>query len=72
MSPDVMPEARAALARTEPVDKTTRAQTRAQAARRRKALVVAVRVLLLVAVLGLGEGLSRAKIIDPFNVSMPS
>ncbi|MEV6116948.1 ABC transporter permease [Streptomyces sp. NPDC052109] len=49
-----------------------RAQTRAQAARRRKALVAAVRVLLLVAVLGLWEGLSRAKIIDPFNFSMPS
>lgn len=49
-----------------------RAQTRAQAARRRKALVAAARVLLLVAVLGLWEGLSRAKIIDSFNFSMPS
>ncbi|MER6567682.1 ABC transporter permease [Streptomyces sp. NPDC001093] len=49
-----------------------RAQTRAQVARRRKALVIAVRVVLLVAVLGLWEGLSRAKIIDPFNFSMPS
>ncbi|MEV6838050.1 ABC transporter permease [Streptomyces sp. NPDC051133] len=49
-----------------------RAQTRAQAARRRKVFVNAARVLLLVAVLGLWEGLSRAKIIDPFNFSMPS
>ncbi|MQY38377.1 putative aliphatic sulfonates transport permease protein SsuC [Streptomyces sp. RB17] len=72
MSPDVMPEAQAVLATTEPADKTSRAQTRAQAARRRKLLVNAVRVLLLVAVLGLWEGLSRAKIIDPFNFSMPS
>ncbi|WP_026248836.1 ABC transporter permease [Streptomyces sp. LaPpAH-108] len=49
-----------------------RAQSRARAARRRKAVVVAARVLLLVAVLGLWEGLSRANIIDPFNFSMPS
>ncbi|MEU8028562.1 ABC transporter permease [Streptomyces sp. NPDC049099] len=49
-----------------------RARSRAQAARRRKALVSAARVLLLVAVLGLWEGLSRAKIIDSFNFSMPS
>ncbi|MGW4564329.1 ABC transporter permease [Streptomyces sp. NPDC004561] len=49
-----------------------RAQTRAQAARRRKLLVNAVRVVLLVAVLGLWEVLSRAKVIDPFNFSMPS
>ena len=28
--------------------------------------------LLLVAVLGLWEGLSRAEVIDPFNFSMPS
>ncbi|MGW7524572.1 ABC transporter permease [Streptomyces sp. NPDC054783] len=72
MSPDVMPEAQVALTMTEPANKTNRAQTRAQAARRRKAFVAAVRVLLLVAVLGLWEGLSRAKIIDPFNFSMPS
>ncbi|MFF4490175.1 ABC transporter permease [Streptomyces sp. NPDC001544] len=49
-----------------------RAQTRAQAARRRKLVVNAARVLVLVAVLGLWEGLSRAKVIDPFNFSMPS
>ncbi|MEV5878859.1 ABC transporter permease [Streptomyces sp. NPDC052101] len=72
MSPDVMPEAQVALTMTEPADKTNRAQTRARAARRRKAFVLAARMLLLVAVLGLWEGLSRAKIIDPFNFSMPS
>ncbi|MEU9453196.1 ABC transporter permease [Streptomyces sp. NPDC048277] len=49
-----------------------RAQTRAQAARRRKAIVFAVRMLLLVAFLGLWELLSRTKVIDPFNFSMPS
>jgi len=49
-----------------------RAQSRAQAACRRKALVAAARVLLLVVVLGLWEALSRTKIIDPFNFSMPS
>ncbi|MEU9479590.1 ABC transporter permease [Streptomyces sp. NPDC048191] len=49
-----------------------RAQSRAQAARRRKVVVSAARVLLLVAVLGLWEALSRAKVIDPFNFSMPS
>ncbi|MGW2649191.1 ABC transporter permease [Streptomyces sp. NPDC001393] len=72
MSPDVMPEARVAPAMTEPADKTNRAQARAKAARRHRAFVIAARVLLLVAVLGLWEGLSRAKIIDPFNFSMPS
>ncbi|MEW2131656.1 ABC transporter permease [Streptomyces sp. NPDC005435] len=49
-----------------------RAQSRARAARRRKAVVLVARILLLVAVLGLWEGLSRAKVIDPFNFSMPS
>jgi NitT/TauT family transport system permease protein len=72
MPPEVMSEAQVAPATTEPADKTNRAQTRAQAARRRKAFVAVVRVLLLVAVLGLWEGLSRAKVIDPFNFSMPS
>ncbi|MFF7358135.1 MULTISPECIES: ABC transporter permease [Streptomyces] len=67
MSPEVI---------TTPVATTAkapdRARSRAQAARRRKLVVNAARVLLLVAVLGLWEGLSRAKIIDPFNFSMPS
>ncbi|MFF5983111.1 ABC transporter permease [Streptomyces olindensis] len=49
-----------------------RAYSRARAARRRKVLINVVRVLLLVGVLGLWEGLSRAKVIDPFNFSMPS
>ncbi|MEV7685077.1 ABC transporter permease [Streptomyces bungoensis] len=49
-----------------------RAQSRAQAARRRKLVVNAARALLLVAVLGLWEALSRAGAIDPFNFSMPS
>ncbi|OIJ62920.1 ABC transporter permease [Streptomyces mangrovisoli] len=49
-----------------------RKQVRARAARRRRAVVVGARVLLLVAVLGLWEALSRAEVIDPFNFSMPS
>ncbi|KDN77495.1 ABC transporter permease [Streptomyces olindensis] len=49
-----------------------RTQSRARAARRRKVLINAVRVLLLVGVLGLWEALSRAKVIDPFNFSMPT
>ncbi|GHI02191.1 ABC transporter permease [Streptomyces cellostaticus] len=67
MSPEVI---------TTPVVETAkipdRAQSRAQAARRRKVVVAAARILLLVAVLGLWEALSRAKVIDPFNFSMPS
>ncbi|WP_129306142.1 ABC transporter permease [Streptomyces sp. L2] len=49
-----------------------RAQSRARAARRHKVVVNATRALVLVAFLGLWEWLSRAKIIDPFNFSMPS
>ncbi|MCH5675358.1 ABC transporter permease [Streptomyces gilvus] len=49
-----------------------RAHSRARAARRRRIVVTATRVLLLVAVLGLWEVFSRAKVIDPFNFSMPS
>ncbi|WP_329414389.1 ABC transporter permease [Streptomyces sp. NBC_00704] len=49
-----------------------RAHSRARAARRRKIVVTVFRVLLLVAVLALWEGLSRAEVIDPFNFSMPS
>ncbi len=51
---------------------TDRAQSRARAARKRKAVVSSARLVLLVAVLGLWEVLSRAKVIDPFNFSMPS
>ncbi|MFJ9867891.1 ABC transporter permease [Streptomyces sp. NPDC101165] len=72
MSPDVMPEAQVALTMTEPGNKTDRTQSRVRAARRRKAVVMGARVLLLIAVLGLWEALSRAKTIDPFNFSMPS
>ncbi|MFI6857556.1 ABC transporter permease [Streptomyces sp. NPDC050416] len=49
-----------------------RAYSRARAARKRKVLINLVRALLLVGVLGLWEVLSRAKVIDPFNFSMPS
>jgi sulfonate transport system permease protein len=51
---------------------TDRTQNRVRAARRRRAVVLVGRAVLLIAVLGLWEGLSRAKIIDPFNFSMPS
>jgi NitT/TauT family transport system permease protein len=67
MSPDVL---------STPVVDTAkapdRAHSRARAARRRKVVVMASRALLLVAVLGLWEALSRAEIIDPFNFSMPT
>ncbi|MDV9172791.1 ABC transporter permease [Streptomyces sp. W16] len=72
MSPDVLPEDRVAQATVEPGSKTDRAHSRARAARKRKLGVGVARVLLLVAVLGLWEALSRAKVIDPFNFSMPS
>jgi NitT/TauT family transport system permease protein len=72
MSPDVLPEDRVAPTAVEPGNKSDRAHSRARAARRRKLGVGAARVLLLVAVLGLWEALSRAKVIDPFNFSMPS
>ncbi|GAA3895029.1 ABC transporter permease [Streptomyces sp. NPDC003328] len=68
MSPEV-------ISASAPVDTSKqpgRAESRARAARRRKAVVLVARVLLLVAVLGLWEALSRAKVIDPFNFSMPS
>ncbi|MGW0834442.1 ABC transporter permease [Streptomyces prunicolor] len=72
MSPDVIPEDKVAAPLTEPATKTDRARSRARAARQRRVGVGAARVLLLVAVLGLWEWLSRAKVIDPFNFSMPS
>ncbi|MEV0488076.1 ABC transporter permease [Streptomyces sp. NPDC050508] len=72
MSPDVIPEAEVAAPVTEPGTKPDRAHSRARAARKRKVGVGTARVLLLVAVLGLWEWLSRAKVIDPFNFSMPS
>ena len=51
---------------------TSRTQARARAARNRRLLVFGSRVLLLVAVIGLWEGLARTAVIDPFNFSMPS
>lgn len=72
MSPDVMPEDKVVPAAVESGAKSDRAHSRARAARKRKVGVGAARVLLLVAVLGLWEWLSRAKVIDPFNFSMPS
>ncbi|MFF1544858.1 ABC transporter permease [Streptomyces sp. NPDC058291] len=67
MSPDVLDTPVA-----DAVKAPDRAHARARAARRRKLVVMVCRVLLLVAVLALWEGLSRAKVIDPFNFSMPS
>ncbi|MCX4547719.1 ABC transporter permease [Streptomyces sp. NBC_01267] len=52
--------------------RTGRTQERQRAARNRRVLVYASRMLLLVAIVGLWEVLARAKIIDPFNFSMPS
>ncbi|MET7452368.1 ABC transporter permease [Streptomyces sp. NPDC005574] len=72
MSPDILPEAAVALPLTQSGGKTDRAQTRARAARRRRFVVMAARVLLLVAVLGLWEMCARTKIIDPFYFAMPS
>ncbi|MFJ3418125.1 MULTISPECIES: ABC transporter permease [unclassified Streptomyces] len=72
MSPDVMPESKVAPAVVESGATSDRAHSRARAARKRKVGVGAARVLLLVAVLGLWEWLSRIKVIDPFNFSMPS
>ncbi|MGV9247604.1 ABC transporter permease [Streptomyces sp. NPDC003710] len=67
MSPDVI-----SAPATVDTSKPDRAHSRARAARKRKAVVLLARVLLLVAVLGLWEVLSRAEVIDPFNFSAPS
>ncbi|MFJ1968940.1 ABC transporter permease [Streptomyces sp. NPDC087903] len=72
MSPDLLPEAAVTLPLTEHGHKTDRAHSRARAARRRKIVVAAARVILLVGVLGLWEVCARTKVIDPFNFSMPS
>ncbi|WP_406136206.1 ABC transporter permease [Streptomyces sp. NBC_01089] len=52
--------------------RTGRTEERQRAARNRRAVVYVSRALLLVAVIALWEILARAKIIDPFNFSMPS
>jgi NitT/TauT family transport system permease protein len=67
MSPEVLSTPVVDTAKT-----TDRAHSRARAARRRKVVVTSTRAVLLVAVLGLWEVLSRAGVIDPFNFSMPS
>ncbi|MFD4609775.1 MULTISPECIES: ABC transporter permease [unclassified Streptomyces] len=67
MSPEVLSTPVVDTAKT-----TDRAHSRARAARKRRTMVLSGRILLLVAVLGLWEALSRAKVIDPFNFSMPS
>ncbi|MFJ2733464.1 MULTISPECIES: ABC transporter permease [unclassified Streptomyces] len=67
MSPEVLSTPVVDTAKT-----TDRAHSRARAARKRRTMVLSGRILLLVAVLGLWEALSRAKAIDPFNFSMPS
>ncbi len=50
----------------------SRKEARARANRRRRLLVFATRVLLLVAFLATWEILARTETIDPFNFSMPS
>ncbi|MEU9489162.1 ABC transporter permease [Streptomyces decoyicus] len=55
-----------------PTGPTDRSRARARAARHHKLLVHGTRVLLLVGLIGLWEGLARAAVIDPFNFSMPS
>ncbi|MFF7190814.1 ABC transporter permease [Streptomyces sp. NPDC008222] len=67
MSPDVI-----SAPATVDTSKSDRSHSRARAARKRKAVILVARVLLLVAVLGLWEVLSRTEVIDPFNFSMPS
>lgn len=54
------------------VSKTRRTEARARAARNRRMLVLASRIAVLVAVVGLWEWLARTAVIDPFNFSMPS
>ncbi|MFJ6462201.1 ABC transporter permease [Streptomyces sp. NPDC091387] len=55
-----------------PVTRTRRTEARAKAARNRRMLVLASRIAVLVAVVGLWEWLARTAVIDPFNFSMPS
>ncbi|MFB6437127.1 ABC transporter permease [Streptomyces sp. NPDC056411] len=69
MSPESAP-APAARVKSSPGD--GRSRQRARAARNHRMLVHGTRVLLLIGLLGLWEGLARAAVIDPFNFSMPS
>ncbi|WP_329612190.1 ABC transporter permease [Streptomyces brevispora] len=69
-----MPPENATLdaARDVAVSRTGRTEARARAARNRRMLVLASRIAVLVAVVGLWEWLARTAVIDPFNFSMPS
>ncbi|GHH86489.1 ABC transporter permease [Streptomyces sulfonofaciens] len=67
MSPDIRSASSPAA-----VGRPARSEERARAARRRRGVVLLSRGVLLVLVLGVWEWFSRAKIIDPFNFSMPS
>ncbi|MFF7409580.1 ABC transporter permease [Streptomyces lydicus] len=69
MSPDT---ASASVGMTKSPTGADRSQERARAARHHRLLVQGTRVLLLVGLIGLWEGLARAAVIDPFNFSMPS
>ncbi len=60
------------VAKDAAVSGTGRTEARARAARNRRMLVLASRIAVLVAVVGLWEWLARTAVIDPFNFSMPS
>lgn len=60
------------VTKTAAVSGTGRTEARARAARNRRILVLASRIAVLVAVVGLWEWLARTAVIDPFNFSMPS
>ncbi|MGN5630782.1 ABC transporter permease [Streptomyces sp. AC154] len=60
------------VTKTAAVIPTGRTEARARAARNRRMLVLASRIAVLVAVVGLWEWLARTAVIDPFNFSMPS
>jgi NitT/TauT family transport system permease protein len=70
MRPETLTDA--ALTAAKGTSAAERGDTRARAARRHRLAVLSGRVVVLVAVLGLWELLSRTKAIDPFNFSMPS
>ncbi|GAA0336956.1 ABC transporter permease [Streptomyces blastmyceticus] len=72
MSHESIPSGSAVAPVAAPKRATGRTEARARAARHRKLLVLAVRVLLLAVVLAAWELMARHKIIDPFNFSMPS
>ncbi|MGW1893000.1 ABC transporter permease [Streptomyces sp. NPDC002004] len=69
MSPETVTATSSVLAKDAGTDRTS---ARQKAARNRRIVVYAARVLLLVAVIGLWEWFARAGVIDAFNFSMPS